>query len=259
MARLTPAEIGLLDPYTLMAVLGKKVIRPGGRVSTETIFRMGGFQADQSVLDIGCGVGTTAIEIASRFGCRVTALDIDGLMLEYAGKNIRKTAVAERITLKQGDIQALPFPDGAFDIVTIEAVSMFTRDQRTSIQEAARVCRPGGYLFDHEFVWVKPPPANLRVIFDSLVCPGMSFETEREWAELYSSAGQIDIRSVPVPFNLLTPGGMLRDEGIMGTAIFTGRVMSRWAYITRMLWLIRVLLRLSPYLGSVVIASTRPN
>lgn len=259
MARPTSSELKLLDPYTLMAVLGKKVIRPGGRISTETIFRMAEFRPGQNVLDIGCGVGTTAIEIASRFGCHVTALDIDNLMLEYARNNIRRAAVADKITLMQGDIQSLPFSDGAFDVVTIEAVSMFTRDQQSSIQEAVRVCRPGGYLFDHEFVWFKPPPANLRNVFDSLVCPGMSFETEREWTELYRSAGQKNIRAVPVPFNLLTPGGMLRDEGVMGTVSFVGRAMSRWAYITRILWLIKVLVNLSPYLSSVVIASTRSN
>ena len=60
--------------------------------------------------------------------------------------------VADRITLKQGDMQALPFRDSVFDVVTIEAVSMFTRDQQASIREAVRVCRPGGYVFDDEFV-----------------------------------------------------------------------------------------------------------
>jgi SAM-dependent methyltransferase len=259
MARLTPAELKLLDPYTLMAVLGKKVIRPGGRVSTETIFRMAEFRTGQNVLDIGCGVGETAIEIASRFGCRVTAVDIDNLMLEYARNNIRRVGLADRVTLKQGDIQALPFADGAFDTITIEAVSMFTRDQQTSIQEVVRVCRPGGYVFDHEFVWVRQPPADLRLVFDSMVCPGMSFETEDEWRELYGATGQKDIRAVPVPFDLLTPRGMLRDEGVTGTVAFIGRAMSRWVYITRMLWLIRVLVKVSPYLGSVVIASAKPN
>jgi ubiquinone/menaquinone biosynthesis C-methylase UbiE len=259
MAKLTPDEIKLLDPYTLLAVLGKKVIRPGGRGSSDTIFRMAGFQASQSVLDIGCGVGMTAIQIASQFGCRVTAVDIDNRMIEYAKDNIRRTGKADRIALKQGDIQALPFADSTFDAVTIEAVSMFTRDHQASILEAVRVCRPGGYVFDHEFVWAKPPPADLRHVFDAMVCPGMSFETEREWSELYQSAGQEDIRAVPVPFDLLTPRGMLRDEGLTGTAAFIGRAISRWAYISRMLWLIRVLAKVSPYLSSVVIASTKPG
>ncbi len=259
MTRLTPAELKLLDPYTLMAVLGKKVIRPGGRVSTETIFRMAGFRADQNVLDIGCGVGTTAIQIAARFGCRVTAVDIDKLMLEYARKNIRGAAVTDRITLEQGDIQALPFSDDTFDAVTIEAVSMFTRDQQRSIQEAVRVCRPGGYVFDHEFVWARPPPADLRHIFDSLVCPGMSFETQREWTELYRAAGQNDIRAVCIPFDLLTASGMLRDEGVTGTVAFIGRALSRWSYVTRLLWLVSVLARVSPYLSSIVVASVKPH
>ncbi len=259
MAKLTAVELEPLDPYTLLAVLGKKVIRPGGLRASETIFRIANFQTGEKVLDVGCGVGTTAIQLTSRFGCQVTALDIDQRMIGYARANIRRAGMADRIALKQGDIQALPFTDDAFDAVTIEAVSMFTGDQRASIEEAVRVCRPGGYVFDHEFVWAKPPPADLRHEFDSTVCPGMSFGTEREWIELYQSAGQKDIRSIFVPFDLLTPSGMLRDEGLTGTAAFIARAMSRWAYMSRMLWLIKILLSVSPYLSSVVIASTKSN
>lgn len=162
MPRLSSDEIRRLDPYTLLAVLGKKVIRPGGCGSSETIFRIADFQPQENVLDIGCGVGTTAIQMASRFNCQVTALDIDNRMIEHAEDNIRKAGVADKITLKQGDIQTLPFADSVFDAVTIEAVSMFTQDQQAAIREAVRACRPGGYVFDHEFVWAKPPPADLR-------------------------------------------------------------------------------------------------
>ena len=259
MAKLTAAELEPLDPYTLLAVLGKKVIRPGGLGASETIFRIADLQAGQKVLDIGCGVGTTAIQLTSRFACRVTAVDIDKRMIEYAKTNIRKAGMAEQIALKRGDIQALPFADGVFDAVTIEAVSMFTRDQGASIKEAVRVCRPGGYVFDHEFVWAESPPDELRYLFDTMVCPGMSFDTEREWIELYQSAGQEDTQCISVPFDLLTPRGMLRDEGLTGTVAFIGRAMSRWAYLRKMLWLIKILIRVSPYLSSVVIASTKPS
>jgi hypothetical protein len=74
--RLSTAEIGQLDPYALLAVLGKKVIHPGGRQSSEELIRAGDFRSGQDVLDPGCGVATTAIEVARRFGCRVTAVDI---------------------------------------------------------------------------------------------------------------------------------------------------------------------------------------
>jgi SAM-dependent methyltransferase len=254
MAVISSEDIRLLDPYSLLAVLGKKVIRPGGRGSSEVIFRLADLHAEQLVLDIGCGVGTTAIQIVSRFGCQVTAMDIDKRMIEYAQCNIRKAGVMEKISLKQGDIQALPFADSVFDVVTIEAVSMFTRDQQAAIREAARVCKPGGYVFDHEFVWAKPPPAELRQEFENIVCSGMFFETEHEWSKLFLFAGQEDIQVVQIPFDLMTLRGMLRDEGLSGTMTFIARTLSRQAYIARMLWLIRVLNKVSPYLSSVVIA-----
>jgi hypothetical protein len=87
----------------------------------------------------------------------------------------------------------------------------------------------------------------------------MSFGTGQDWNRLYRSAGQEDIRAVPIPFGILTTRGMLRDEGFAGTIAFLARTMSRWAYLSRMLWLLRVLAKVSPYLGSVLIASRKPD
>lgn len=139
MARLIPAEFERLDPYTFMAVLGKKVIRPGGVRATETLFRMAGLGDGHTVLDIGCGVGITAIQLASRFGCRVAGVDLDTLTIEYARHNIHRAGPEDTITLSQGDIQALPFADAAFDVVTIEAVTMFTPHQRGAVQERSKL------------------------------------------------------------------------------------------------------------------------
>ena len=50
-----------LDPYSFLAALGKKVVRPGGHRSTEELFSLANFTRDDRVLDVGCGVGTTGI------------------------------------------------------------------------------------------------------------------------------------------------------------------------------------------------------
>jgi hypothetical protein len=60
MARLTADEISTLDPYKFMAVIGRRVIHPGGRASTESLLRHAGITAWSTVLDVGCGVATTA-------------------------------------------------------------------------------------------------------------------------------------------------------------------------------------------------------
>ena len=87
MRTLSAEETAQLDPYMFMAVVGKRVIHPGGRASTEAMLARAEFTPATSVLDVGCGVATTAIEIATRFGSRVTALDISPVMLERARAN----------------------------------------------------------------------------------------------------------------------------------------------------------------------------
>ena len=76
------------DPYLLFGLLGKQVIHPGGRKSTDELLGLAALAPGQRVLDIGCGVGTTAIEIAKRVQLEVIAADISPDMRDRAIANL---------------------------------------------------------------------------------------------------------------------------------------------------------------------------
>jgi len=118
-------DVNSLDPYAFMAVLGKRVIHPGGRRSTEELFDLAHLQDGQMALDVGCGVGTTAIQMASRFGAVVTAIDISPIMLERARRNVQRAGLRREVEVEEGDVLALRFADSTFDRVIAEAVTMF--------------------------------------------------------------------------------------------------------------------------------------
>jgi ubiquinone/menaquinone biosynthesis C-methylase UbiE len=149
-------DINSLDPYSFLAVLGKRVIHPGGRRSTEELFNLAQLQAGQKALDVGCGVATTAIQMARRFRVAVTAVDVSPLMLERARSNVRRASLERDVTVQPGDIIDLQFPDATFDRVIAEAVTMFVDRQRAP-RELVRVCRPGGMVLATEFFWRRPP------------------------------------------------------------------------------------------------------
>jgi SAM-dependent methyltransferase len=254
--RLTAAEIRRLDPYQLMAELGKTVIHPGGGRSTEELLAMANLGRGQRVLDAGCGIGTTAAQIARRSSCEVVALDINEANLNRARCTVEQIGVDDRVEVRQGDIEQLEFGDESFDVVIVEAVTMFVHRKRAAA-EVVRVCRRGGRVVDHEFIWRKPPPQGPRELFMTRVCPGIDFDTEADWTGLYREAGLDELRTTTGPFAMMTPAGFLRDEGLAGSARFIGRAMSRPAYMRKMAWLMPRMLRAMPYLGYVVVAGTR--
>jgi ubiquinone/menaquinone biosynthesis C-methylase UbiE len=255
--RLTASDIQALDPYAFLAVLGKRVIHPGGRRATEELFRRAGIQPGQRVLDIGCGVGTTAIAIAQRFGAEVTAADISPLMRARAASNVRTARLEARVRTEEADIIALPYSDGAFDRVIAEAVTMFVpRAQAT--RELVRVCRPGGRVLATEFLWRKPPPEEARQVFLGEVCPGMTFDTLDDWVRIYRDAGIEQIEVASGPFEMMTPQGFVSDEGIAGCLAILGRACTRTAYLKKMAWLMPRMQRAVPYLGYLVISGDKP-
>ena len=95
------------------------------------------------VLDLATGTGWTARRLAA-LGAEVTAVDFAPDMLRAA----QDLAAAEgrRIDFVEGDAEALPFTDGAFDRVISTFGVMFARRPEDAAAELARICRPGGRL-----------------------------------------------------------------------------------------------------------------
>jgi SAM-dependent methyltransferase len=258
MTKLAADEIACLDPYMFMATIGKRVIHPGGRAATATLLAKAGITASSRVLDVGCGVGTTAVEIARNYGAHVTAVDIAPLMLERAEANVAAARRGRLVTVEHGDILDLEYDDGAFDVVIAEAVTMFV-DRHRAARELARVAKPGGRVLATEFFWRRPPSPEAREIFLGQVCPGLEFDTVEDWVSIYESAGLIGLDIVTGPFEMMTPRGFLADEGIGRSLAVMGRVASRPANIRKMAWLMPRMAKAVPYLGHIVVAATKPG
>jgi ubiquinone/menaquinone biosynthesis C-methylase UbiE len=256
--RLDPAQIERLDPYAFMAVIGKRVIHPGGRAATEQLLRRAAIGPETKVLDAGCGVGTTAVAIARRFGADVTAVDIAPLMLERAREAVDAANVEDRIHVQEGDILALDFDDDSFDVVIAEAVTMFV-DRPRAARELIRVCRPGGRVLATEFMWRRPPSEEAREVFLGQVCPGLQFDTAEDWVRIYTEAGLSDIEIDEGPFEMMTPKGFVQDEGVARSVSVMARVMTRPAYMKKMAWLMPRMRRAVPYLGYIVVSGRKPE
>ena len=258
MTKLAADEIAKLDPYKFMAVVGKRVIHPGGRASTAALLERAGISADSRVLDVGCGVATTAVEIAQRYGAQVTAVDIAPLMLERADANVAAASIRGRVEVAEGDILDLKYEDESFDVVIAEAVTMFVDRQRAA-NELARVTKPGGRVLATEFFWRQPPTPQAKEIFLGQVCPGLEFDTIEDWVRIYTSAGLDDIDTVTGPFEMMTARGFLADEGFGRSLAVMGRVMARPAHLRKMAWLMPRMAKAVPYLGYIVVAGTKPG
>jgi ubiquinone/menaquinone biosynthesis C-methylase UbiE len=93
------------------------------------------------VLDVATGGGHTALAMAG-LGARVTAYDLTEPMLEAARGLLRQRGTSA--TFVAGDVEALPFQDGAFDLVTCRIAAHHFASVAAAVREVRRVLRPGG-------------------------------------------------------------------------------------------------------------------
>ena len=99
-------------------------------------------QPGQRVLDVACGTGVLAREIALRTGsaARVAGIDPSAGMVAVAKQ------LAPAIEWREGVAESLPFPDQSFDAVVSQFGLMFFTDRRQALREMLRVLAPGGRL-----------------------------------------------------------------------------------------------------------------
>jgi ubiquinone/menaquinone biosynthesis C-methylase UbiE len=101
-----------------------------------------GLRPGDTVLEVGCGSGLFTPALAERCA-HLTALDIEP---RYLAQTAARTTKRSNVTLRQGDLAALPFAHGSVDAVVL--ISVLTEVPRpvAALRECLRVLRPGGRL-----------------------------------------------------------------------------------------------------------------
>jgi SAM-dependent methyltransferase len=121
------------------------------RLYAQVLARAGARQGTR-LLDVGCGAGG-ALAVAAAMGAQVTGLDASAALVEIARARLQGARI------EVGEIEALPFASGAFDLVTGFNAYQFAGKVIGALAESRRVCRPGGSVV--MLVWGAPQHCDI--------------------------------------------------------------------------------------------------
>ncbi len=117
-------------------------------------------------IDIGCGTGLLAIELAQQApGLHITGIDLAPEMLMQARENADRANIGSRTSFRSGDAVRLPFEDRSLDMVVSTLSLHHWADPVAVFNEIDRVLRPGGAFLVADLRRDMPPPAYVLVWF----------------------------------------------------------------------------------------------
>jgi arsenite methyltransferase len=152
-------------------------------------------KAGEVVLDLGSGGGIDVILSARRVGPtgKAYGLDMTDEMLALAEENRRKAGLANVEFLK-GEIEAIPLPDSAVDVVISNCVINLSGDKDQVLREAFRVLKPGGrFAVSDVVVRGDDIPPEIRRSIELWVGCVAGALSEAEYRSKLARAGFVDI------------------------------------------------------------------
>jgi arsenite methyltransferase len=159
-------------PSLVTAGLMLRSSKVGKLRQREKLMDLVSLRGDETVLDAGCGRGLLLIAAAKRLphGKAVgidlwQAEDLSDNRPEMTLANAAAEGVAERVEIKTGDMQQMPFPDGAFDVAVASMAihNILNKQGRAkAVREIARVLKPGGRVALQDFTCTDEYAQTLR-------------------------------------------------------------------------------------------------
>jgi ubiquinone/menaquinone biosynthesis C-methylase UbiE len=152
-----------------------------------------------AVLDVGCGPGTDVFDMVAPVGPggRLVGLDASEVMIAEARRRASELDVP--VTFEVGEVEALPFPDGTFDVCRAERLLEHLPDAGRALAEMVRVTRSGGRIVVFDFDW------------DTLIVDHPDKATTRTIVLSYSrlDAERVDRSAAPASLQRAGPGSAL--------------------------------------------------
>ena len=190
-----PITINLYNPAERSEVPQEAVLASLGCGNPTALAKL---NPGEVVLDLGSGGGIDVLLSARRVGPagKAYGLDMTDEMLELARQNQAKAGVTNAEFLK-GEIESIPLPDGAVDVVISNCVINLSADKSAVLREVFRVLKPGGRFAVSDIVVRGDIPADIRRNVELWVGCVAGALHESEYQNLLAAAGFEEIGIEP--------------------------------------------------------------
>ena len=185
----------------------------------------------ETVLDLGSGGGIDVLLSARRVGPtgKAYGLDMTDDMLALARENQRKAGV-ENVEFLKGEIESIPLPEAAVDVIISNCVINLSADKRRVLSEAFRVLKPGGRFAVSDVVMRGEMPETLRRNVELWIGCVAGALQEADYRSLLAEVGfeEIDVEPTRV-YRVEDAREFLKDAGIDPDTVapeVDGKVMS---------------------------------
>ena len=165
--KVTVAQLAPLDNYHAFRLAG-----------TLALATAAGIAAADRIVDVGGGIGGPARQLAYRFGCHVTVVDLTAEYCAVGERLTRWTKLTNRVSFVPASALDMPVGDATFDVVWTQHASMNISDKVGLYREIARVVRRGGRFAFFDILAGPSQPIHFPVpwaadpSFSFLVSPG---------------------------------------------------------------------------------------
>jgi SAM-dependent methyltransferase len=176
----------------LELIWGDGYMAPGGAGNVENLLR-GTNPQGKRILDIGCGIGGPAREMATTYGALVTGIDLEAPLIERANSDARAEGLDDRCRFQTVEIGPLPFQDESFDIVISSGAITQTNDKTGLLEEILRVLAPGGYLSCYEWMGTERDHSDDMLYWFKVEGLTYALETLDGYGRHFTAAGFKDV------------------------------------------------------------------
>ncbi len=223
-------ETERMPGHWLLARLGKRVLRPGGREMTEHLLASLDIGESDDVVELAPGLGATTQMVLAKNPASYVGVDRD----PDAARNVATLLSSPRWSVIEASATATGRQSGSADVAFGEAYLTMQpeRLKREVVRELARVVRPGGRIGLHEVALAPDDIATdeadriskelantIKVVVRPLSVNG--------WIQLLDEAGFDAEDRFSAPLHLLEPRRLVSDEGLAGALRFAGRVATQ--------------------------------
>lgn len=103
-------------------------------------------QSPQNILDVGCGIGGSTLDLANRYNAKATGITLSPVQVNRAQERSQIAGLTEKCDFQVADAMAMPFDDNTFDLVWSLESGEHMSDKAQFLRECYRVGSEGGTI-----------------------------------------------------------------------------------------------------------------